>query len=105
MWAHEIKLFPVIARALATKQSFPRAQTWIASLRPPMTHQTPGADSNLKVQHPYIISRVSMGRHYSQLSATERNDLHSRILRESLRVDCPGFWSFSVHTIAGSFTQ
>src|SRR5437016_1808508 len=45
-----------------------------------------GADSNLKCNTPVHISRVSMGRHYSQLSATERNDLHSRILNgESLR--------------------
>jgi IS30 family transposase len=42
------------------------------------------ADSNLKCNTLYI--GVSMGRKYNQLSATERNDLHSRMLKgESLR--------------------
>lgn len=39
-----------------------------------------------EVQHLVPILRVRMGQHYSQLSATERNDLHSRLLTgESLR--------------------
>src|ERR1700744_2879548 len=39
-----------------------------------------------EVQHLVPISRLSMGRHYSQLSATERNELHNRMLKgESLR--------------------